>query len=296
MIGGPVRRATADEPITMRDPSGQRDAERSPVGPWRRRLHEIIFEAETPAGRGFDVALLVAIVLSVLAVVLESVRAIREAYGSWLLAVEWSLTVLFTIEYALRLASVERPLRYARSFFGIVDLLAVLPTYLSLLLPGAQALLVVRALRLLRVFRILKLAHFLGEAQVLRSALRASLRKISVFLFTVLVMVLIVGSLMYLIEGEKSGFSSIPLSIYWAIVTLTTVGYGDIAPQTVLGQILASVVMIVGYGIIAVPTGIVTVELSRAWPPKVSTQSCPRCSAEGHDPDASYCKFCGSAL
>ncbi len=227
---------------------------------WRSKLHEVVFEADTPAGKAFDIALLVLILGSILVVVLESVPAVRARHGRTFWAAEWVFTILFTVEYLLRLVSVRRPGRYVRSFFGIVDLLAVLPTYLSLLLPGAQALLVVRALRLLRVFRILKLGEFLGEAQMLAQALKASVRKIAVFLQAVLVMVLIIGSLMYLIETPESGFTSIPQSIYWAIVTLTTVGYGDIAPQTVLGKILASLVMILGYGLIAVPTGIVTVE------------------------------------
>jgi voltage-gated potassium channel len=268
-----------------------------PGSRWRSKLHEVIFEADTPAGRAFDIVLLVAIVASVLAVLLESVPSVRAGYGRALWAVEWGFTILFTVEYGLRLLSVRRPARYARSFFGVVDLLAVLPTYLSVLLPGTQAFLVVRALRLLRVFRILKLAEFLGEARVLTTALKASARKILVFLETVLILVLIIGSLMYLVETPESGFTSIPQSIYWAIVTLTTVGYGDIAPQTVLGRILASMVMILGYGIIAVPTGIVTVELSQAGRHQaVSTQACPNCGAEGHDADARHCKHCGSSL
>ncbi len=264
---------------------------------WREKLHEIIFEADTPAGKAFDVGLLLAILLSVTAVLLDSVPEIHEEYGTEFLAVEWFFTILFSIEYVLRLVCVGRPLRYARSFFGIVDLLAVLPTYLSVLMPGAQSLLVIRALRLLRVFRVLKLAHFTGEAQLLRAALRASARKIIVFLGAVLTIVLIVGALMYLIEGERSGFRSIPDSIYWAIVTMTTVGYGDIAPSTLLGRLLASAVMITGYGIIAVPTGIVTVELARVPGRKaVNTRSCPDCGADGHDTDAKHCKFCGSQL
>ena len=264
--------------------------------PWRARLHEVIFEADTKAGRAFDVALLWCIVLSVLAVLLESVPTVRAGYAAPLRGVEWAFTILFTVEYLLRLVSVGRPSRYAVSFFGVVDLLAIAPTYLSVLLPGAQTLLVIRALRLLRVFRVLKLAQFLNEARVLAQALRASRHKITVFLGTVLTLVLIVGTLMYLIEGEDNGFDSIPRGIYWAIVTLTTVGYGDIAPSTVLGQMLASVVMILGYSIIAVPTGIVTVELSRATQRAVSTQACPQCSAEGHDPDAQHCKYCGARL
>lgn len=268
----------------------------APRSRFRHRLHEVIFEADTPAGRGFDLFLLVLILASVAVVLFESVPSIRARYGRELWLAEWGFTILFTIEYLLRLIAVRRPSRYALSFFGIVDLIAVLPTYLSVLLPGTQALLVVRALRLLRVFRILKLAEFLGEARVLKLALRASARKIAVFLQTVLVIVLIVGSLMYLIETPEAGFTSIPQSIYWAIVTMTTVGYGDIAPQTVLGKILASLVMILGYGIIAVPTGIVTVELSRTRPATVSTQACPMCGAEGHDSDALFCKRCGARL
>ena len=268
-----------------------------PGSRWRSRLHEVIFEADTPAGKAFDVTLLVAIVASVLVVVLESVPSVRTEHGRTLWAAEWVFTILFTVEYVLRLLSVRQPVRYVRSFFGIVDLLAVLPTYLSVLVPGAQAFLVVRALRLLRVFRILKLGEYLGEARLLTLALRASVRKILVFLATVLVMVLIIGSLMYLVETPESGFTSIPQSIYWAIVTLTTVGYGDIAPQTVLGRILASLVMILGYGLIAVPTGIVTVEISQASRTRaVSTQACPNCGAGGHDPDARHCKYCGAPL
>jgi voltage-gated potassium channel len=269
------------------------------LSPTRQKLQEIIFEADTPAGKAFDVALLVVIILSIVAVMLESTSAIQTRYGPWLRTFEWSVTILFTIEYLLRLYCVGKPVRYARSFFGIVDLLAILPTYLSVIFPGAQSLLVIRALRLLRVFRVLKLAHFVGEASVLRAALRASVRKIIVFLGAVLTCTLIVGSLMYLIEGEANGFTSIPVSIYWAIVTMTTVGYGDIAPHTALGKILASAIMILGYGIIAVPTGIVSVELADATRrkfKKITTQACPECGAGGHDADAEYCKFCGAEL
>ncbi len=262
----------------------------------RARIHEIIFKTDTPAGKIFDIALLVAIVLSVAAVLLESVSGIRQRYGTALRAVEWFFTLLFTGEYLLRLACVGRPLRYARSFFGIVDLLAIAPTYLGLFIAGAHSLIVIRALRLLRVFRVLKLAHFVGEARTLRLALRESTRKIIIFLGTVLTLVLIVGALMYLIEGEKHGFTSIPQSVYWAIVTMTTVGYGDIAPQTVIGKMLASAVMIMGYGIIAVPTGIVTVELASAGKKRLSAQTCTQCGADAHDPDAIYCKYCASKL
>jgi voltage-gated potassium channel len=271
-------------------------AERPPArSRWRQRLHEVVFESDTPAGRAFDLTLLVAILVSVLAVMLESVAGIRREHGTALRVVEWTLTIAFTIEYALRLAAVERPWRYATSFFGIVDLLAVVPTYLALVVPEAQSLMVIRAVRLLRVFRILKLAHFLGEAQQLAQALRASGRKITVFLGAIVTIVIITGALMYLVEGEEHGFTSIPVSMYWAVVTMTTVGYGDIAPRTPLGQFLAAVLMILGYGIIAVPTGIVSVELART-PHAVSTQACPACSAEGHDADATHCKYCGAAL
>jgi voltage-gated potassium channel len=267
-----------------------------PRARWRRVLHEVIFEADTPSGKGFDVLLIISILASVAAVMLDSIGAVRERYGGGLYAAEWLFTVMFTVEYLLRLACVGRPLKYAFSFYGIVDLLAIVPTYLSLLLPGSQYLLVIRILRILRIFRILKLVAYLSEARLLMRALRASSRKITVFLFTVLTLVVIFGSLMYVIEGEANGFTSIPRSIYWAIVTLTTVGYGDISPQTGMGQTLASIVMILGYSIIAVPTGIVTVEMSQAFRQKVSTQACPECSAEGHDADARYCKYCGAAL
>jgi voltage-gated potassium channel len=263
---------------------------------WRSRLHEVIFEADTPAGKAFDVALLVSIVLSVLAVVAESVSGIRTRHGALLRTLEWIFTFAFTVEYALRLLCVGRPLRYARSFFGIVDLLAILPGYLSLVVSGTQSLLVIRTLRLLRAFRVLKLAHFVAESQELVRALRASARKIIVFLGGVVSLVVIIGASMYLIEGEANGFTSIPQSMYWAVVTMTTVGYGDIAPQTLPGKLLASLVMILGYGIIAVPTGIVSVELAGTRRLPVGTQACPQCGSEGHDVDARHCKFCGAAL
>ena len=263
----------------------------------RARLHEIIFEADTRAGRLFDLALIWLILLSVATVILESVRRVRAQYGDLLYALEWLFTILFTVEYLLRLLSVRRPLRYATSFFGVVDLLAIIPTYLSIFVPGSQYLLVIRILRLLRVFRLLKLSEYVAEADTLRLALRASRRKISVFISAVILLVVIIGALMYVIEGEEHGFTSIPISIYWAIVTLTTVGYGDLSPRTPFGQMLASIVMIIGYGIIAVPTGIVTVELAQAARQrKVTTQSCPSCAAEGHDPDALHCKYCGAKL
>lgn len=263
---------------------------------WRHTLHEIIFEADTPSGKAFDVLLIVSILLSVVAVMLDSIDPIRAQYGKLLYATEWFFTILFTIEYILRLLSVGKPLKYAVSFYGIVDLLAIIPTYISVFFPGTQYLLVIRILRILRIFRILKLAPYLGEASLLIKALKASRRKISVFLYTVLTMVVIFGSLMYVIEGGKNGFTSIPRSIYWAIVTMTTVGYGDISPKTILGQTIASMVMIMGYSIIAVPTGIVTVEMSQSFGRKISTQVCKQCSAEGHDADAKHCKFCGAEL
>jgi voltage-gated potassium channel len=270
-------------------------AEARPERRWRQRLHEVIFESDTAAGRAFDVFLLIAIVTSVAAVVLESVADVRREHGPVLRAIEWTLTIAFTVEYGLRLLAVERPWRYATSFFGVVDLLSIVPTYLALVVPETQSFMVIRAIRLLRVFRILKAAHFLSEAQLLTTALRASRRKITVFLGGIATVVLIVGALMYVIEGEEHGFTSIPVSMYWAIVTLTTVGYGDIAPRTALGQFVASMLMILGYGVIAVPTGIVSVELANAARP-VSRQACPACGAEGHDVDASHCKYCGAHL
>jgi voltage-gated potassium channel len=267
-------------------------------GSLRHRLHTIIFEADTPGGKAFDVVLLLAILASVAAVCLESVAPIRAAHGDMLRAIEWGLTIAFTLEYALRLYCVGSPLRYARSFYGVVDLLSILPTYLSLVFVGTHSLVVIRALRLLRVFRVFKLGHFMTEADVLRRALVGARRKILVFFGAIVTLVFILGTLMYLVEGGKGGgFTSIPASVYWAIVTLTTVGYGDIAPVTVLGKFIASVVMICGYSIIAVPTGIVGVELARAMQNEpVSTQSCPSCSSEGHEHGARYCKDCGSAL
>jgi voltage-gated potassium channel len=263
---------------------------------WRDILFEIIFEADTPAGKWFDIVLIICILLSVMTIMLDSVSSIRAKYGELLYAVEWFFTILFTIEYVFRLICIGRPIRYAVSFFGIIDLLAILPTYMSLLFFSSRHLSVVRVLRVLRIFRVLKLGHHTKEAAVLKKALYASRRKILVFLFVVLSLVVIIGSLIYLIEDEENGFTSIPRSVYWAIVTLTTVGYGDISPVTGLGQFLAAIVMILGYSIIAVPTGIVTVELSRVHTEQSSCQACPNCSAEGHDRDAQYCKYCGTKL
>jgi voltage-gated potassium channel len=263
---------------------------------WRHRLHEVIFEADTPAGKLFDIMLIITIILSVFAVMMDSVKTIHLEYGDILYLIEWAFTIIFTIEYILRILSVGQPIRYVTSFYGIIDLLAILPTYLSVIFPGTQYLLVIRLLRVLRIFRVLKLVKYLREATLLGQALRASQRKITVFLFTVLTLVVIFGSLMYLIEGEDSGFRNIPVSIYWCIVTLTTVGYGDISPQTGLGQTIAAMIMILGYSIIAVPTGIVTVEMSTISKQKVTTQACPQCSKEGHDRDANFCKYCGAVL
>lgn len=263
---------------------------------WRHRLHTIIFEADTPAGKRFDVALLWAILLSVAVVLAESVESVKDSHGTLLVILEYAFTAVFTLEYVLRLLAVRRPWKYAVSFYGVVDLLSILPTLVELLLPGAASLRVVRMLRLLRIFRVLKLVGFLREAQTLKAALWASRRKITVFLSAVLVLVTLLGTVVYMVEDAEAGFTSIPRSIYWAIVTVTTVGYGDIAPHTVPGQIVASLMMILGYAIIAVPTGIVGAELARTTIVDTNTQSCPSCSAEGHDDDADFCKRCGSAL
>jgi voltage-gated potassium channel len=266
------------------------------MAPWRTRLYEVIFEANTAGGKAFDVALLLAIVLSVTAVMLESVEQIRQRAGVFLTAAEWGFTILFTIEYALRLACVRWPRRYAVSFFGIVDLLAIVPTYLSLLFAGSQSLIVIRTLRLLRVFRVFKLTHYLTEARALMTALRATRRRITVFLVVILSLLLIMGTAMYLIEGPEHGFTSIPKSVYWAVVTMTTVGYGDIAPQTVPGQTLAAMGMVLGYSIIIVPIGIFSVEILAVQHRGTSTEACPGCGFEGHDSDAVHCKRCGTKL
>jgi len=284
----------------MRD-SERQDREQQddrPLAPWQWQLHEVIFEADTPAGRAFDVGLMIAIGLSVIAVMLESVEAVRVGWGPWLRAAEWGFTLLFTVEYALRLACVGRPKQYATSFWGIVDLLAVLPTYLSIFVHGSQALMVIRILRLVRVFRVFGLSSYVNEAQALTAALRATTRKTVVFLLVVLSLVLILGSAMYLIEGQQEGtqFTSIPMSVYWAIVTMTTVGYGDLAPTTPTGRAIASVAMILGYCIIIVPTGIFSVEIITAAKHEITTQACPSCSLEGHDADAVHCKYCGARL
>nr|WP_262898720.1 ion transporter [Dawidia soli] len=261
------------------------------------RLYEIIFEADTVAGRLFDLILLACIVGSVVTIIIESVQSVRALYGPWFRALEIFFTAIFTAEYLARVWVVPQRRRYIFSFLGIVDLLSILPSYLALFIPGAQSLMVIRSVRLLRIFRILKLSRHIGESQNLVRALKASQHKITVFLVTVLTTVVITGTCMYMIEGAEHGFTSIPRSIYWAIVTMTTVGYGDIAPQTTLGQAMASFIMILGYGILAVPTGIVSAEMVQLkQQEKITTQVCPRCLKEGHDTDALFCKFCGSTL
>jgi voltage-gated potassium channel len=266
------------------------------VTPLRQRVHDIIFQHDTPAERAFDVAVIVAIVLSVLVVMLDSVASLNVRYARAFAIAEWVFTILFTIEYVLRLWSSERPGVYARSFYGVIDLVAIAPAYLAVLFPGGRFLVALRVLRVVRVFRILKLARYVQEASVLTQALRASRHKITVFISTVVTVVVAVGSLMYMIEGPANGFTSIPQSVYWAIVTMTTVGYGDVSPGTPVGKLLASALMIVGYGVIAVPTGIVTLELDRAARGGGPVRECPGCGTKRHDADASYCRYCGSAL
>ena len=269
--------------------------EKSDLKSWQIKLHEIIFEADTRAGKLFDILLLWAILLSVAAVMLESVESISNVYGQELRIIEWVFTILFTFEYIARILTVGKPLKYITSFYGIIDLVSILPTFIGIFVSGTHTLSIIRSIRLLRVFRILKLVRFISEANVLIKALKASQAKIIVFLFAVLSLTFILGTIMYLIETPEAGFTSIPRSIYWAIVTLTTVGYGDIAPQTVLGQMLASLIMIIGYAIIAVPTGIVGAEMSKTKT-NTNTQSCPQCSLSGQADDAKYCKHCGSRL
>ncbi|MCA9230137.1 MAG: ion transporter [Planctomycetales bacterium] len=268
-----------------------------PTLDWRERLYVIIFEADTPNGKLFDVVLLVVILLSVLVMMLESVESVRIEYESQLKGAEWFFTLLFTVEYVLRIVCAKRPWRYVFSFYGIVDFLAIVPTYLTFILfAETQPIAVVRALRLLRAFRIFKMAHMLSEASALRAAIWTARAKISVFLAFILIAVVIVGSAMHVIEGPQNGFTSIPQSMYWAIVTMTTVGYGDIAPESAAGKALAALMMIMGYSFIIVPTGIVSAELAQSGAKRLSTQVCPECMKEGHDADAAHCKFCGGRL
>ena len=266
---------------------------------WKAKLHEVIYEADTPAGKLFDVVLLILILTSILLVMLESVNEFAEKHGRLLDIAEWVITILFTLEYFARIISIRKPSQYIFSFYGIIDLLSTVPKYLSLFIVGSQSLIALRALRLMRIFRVLKLARYIGESNNIVRALNASKIKIGVFIMFILILCTILGSVMYLVEsGQESGFTSIPRSIYWAIVTLTTVGYGDIAPLTALGQAIASIIMILGYGIIAVPTGIVSAELVAMDKDDIhlNTQSCPHCSAEGHRNNADYCFDCGESL
>ena len=261
----------------------------------KTKLYDIIFESDTPAGKGFDLLLIASILLSVVVVSLDSVEYYNDKFGALLYILEWFFTILFTLEYILRIYCIGKPVLYIRSFFGIIDFLAIIPTYLSIFVPASRYLSVIRILRVLRIFRILKLILYIGEANLLMKAMVASQRKIVVFLFSILVLVSIFGSVIYLIEGEANGFTSIPQSIYWAIVTITTVGYGDIYPQTALGQLLASFAMIIGYATIAVPTGIISAEYTNITH-KVNTLVCSGCSSEDHEDDASFCKSCGTDL
>jgi voltage-gated potassium channel len=264
---------------------------------WRQKLYIIIFESDTPAGKAFDVILLILILLSILTVMLESVASIQATYGPILYALEWFFTICFTLEFILRLISAGYPLRYLFSFYGMVDFFSILPTYINLIYSGTRFLLVIRGLRLLRIFRVMKLTRYLGEAETLQTALRNSVYKIIVFIGAVLITVTIVGAMMYMVEGPENGYLDIPTSIYWAIVTITTVGFGDITPLTPLGKFLATILMLLGYGIIAVPTGIVSAELTRAdRMTRPLVKACLRCKPEDHPADAHFCRFCGLEL
>lgn len=275
---------------------------------WRNKLHEIIYEADTPAGKLFDVILLILIITSIVLVMLESISHFARDYGNFLDLSEWIITILFSIEYMARIIVVDKPKKYIFSFYGVIDFLSTIPKYLSFFLVGSHSLVALRALRLLRVFRILKLARFVGESNNLMKALKASKTKIMVFVFFVLILCVILGTVMYLVEsGQDSGFTSIPRSVYWAIVTLTTVGYGDIAPATALGQFISSIIMIIGYGVIAIPTGIVSAEYAKTNDSptantthndtvNLNTQICSHCHEDNHDDDAHFCKTCGAPL
>jgi voltage-gated potassium channel len=269
-----------------------------PASGWRRRLYQVIYESDTPAGRLFDKLIVAAIVVSVAVVMVDSVRAWNMRHRTAFEITEWFFTVLFTVEYIARLTSVDRPLRYARSFFGIVDLIAVLPTYLALFLPELHALIDVRVLRLLRIFRIFRLTEYVAEYQVMGEALLASRRKILVFLVAVLMVALILGTLLYVVEGPEHGFSDIPTAVYWAITTITTVGFGDITPKTDFGRLIASVMMLLGWGTLAVPTGIVTAEMTvrRHARPVLVPRACARCGSAGYGPEAKFCQQCGAEL
>lgn len=264
---------------------------------WQETLYNVIFKADTVAGKSFDIVVILAIVLSVITVMLHSVDNINNKYGNILDVAEWVFTIVFTIEYILRLICCTKKIAYALSFFGIVDFFSIVPTYISIFIPGSHILIVIRILRVLRIFRVLKLVKYIGESDLLIDALQSSRRKIIVFLFSVITIVIIFGSIMYTIESPENGFTSIPRSIYWAVVTLTTVGYGDIIPKTHFGQALSTIIMVMGYGIIAVPTGIVTAEITSAMGHhKVSSNICESCNYRWHDDDAVYCKHCGTKL
>ena len=266
---------------------------------WKEKVHEVIYEADTPAGKLFDVILLLVILLSILLVMLESIESIGTKYAYILNVAEWVITILFSIEYIARIISVEKPKTYVFSFYGIIDLLSTIPKYISLFVLGTHSLVAIRALRLLRVFRILKLTRFIGESANFGKALKRSRAKIAVFISFVIVLCIILGTVMYLVESnEGSGFTSIPRSVYWAIVTLTTVGYGDIAPITALGQFIASLIMILGYGIIAIPTGIVTSEMSKSEKELIpnNTQNCANCNEDYHQDNAEFCHKCGNKI
>lgn len=268
-----------------------------PDGGWRAELYEVIFESETRKGRAFDLALIATILLSVLAAVLTSIESIARTHEGWLIAAEWCFTILFSIEYIARILCVRRPLLYARSFFGIIDLLSILPSYVSLFVPGAHVLLDVRILRLLRIFRILKLTLYIQEYSMLGDALLASRRKILVFLSTVFLIVFLLGTVMYVVEGPQHGFTSIPTGVYWAISTVTTVGFGDLVPKTDIGRGIASCMMLLGWGILAVPTGIISSEITHQRGVRLlAGRSCTRCMTRGHEATARYCKQCGKAL
>jgi len=268
------------------------------MSPWRERMHEIIFEADTPAGKAFDIILLIFILLSVAVVFEDSVGNKSEQLKEFLYFAEWFFTITFTLEYFLRIYTINKPRKYIFSFYGIIDLLSILPTYIGLFLAGTHYLAIIRMLRLLRVFRVLKLVQFVGASNNLLQSIKASRHKIGVFFLFVSITVTIMGSIMYIVEGAESGFTSIPRSIYWAIVTLTTVGYGDIAPVTVVGQTIASLVMLLGYAVIAVPTGIITSDMVFHTKKKtnLNTQVCSNCNFSEHDDDAKFCKICGTKL
>jgi voltage-gated potassium channel len=296
LLSGPARREVTGMNGSAEFPGYPRKDLGRPAQGWRRRLFVIIFESDTRAGRAFDVALLLLILLSVTVVMLDSVASIHDAWGSLFTTLEWVLTAVFTVEYVLRLTCVRHPLRYATSGLGIIDLLAVLPTYFALVVPGLHFLIDVRVLRLLRVFRILKLGAYISEFNDLWLALKASGRKITVFISFVLLVVIVLGTLMYVVEGPENGFTNIPVALYWAITTMTTVGFGDITPHTVFGRFIASVMMLIGWGTLAVPTGIVGAEYARRFKTVPTTRSCESCLSTEHDPKARFCRDCGAKL